>query len=124
MKHSGESGNSSSKKRTAQNNNTSLEIVQAGSKQEQGGVGWVMTKQGEDMVFTRKDLSPDQPGQHFTVPLSTLKSLKTGQGLPTGIQGSFLLKTSSGYQLVMTKMVTQSAIEEEKKKRDGIIINE
>ena len=59
-----------------------------------------MTKQGEDMVF-RKDLSP---GTSFTVPISTLKSLKTGEMLPAGISDFLLHKTNSGISIVKPKV--------------------
>ena len=94
-----QSGNSSSKKRPA-DTSSSQELISSSTTTKEEDGGWVMTKQGEDMVFTRKDLSPDQPGNHFTVPLSTLEALKTGQVIPTGIPDCFLLKTSSSFQFL------------------------
>ena len=98
MERSEDFGYYTSQKRAAENNNTSQETVSSSNKE--GGVRWNMTKQGNDVVFTRKDLSPDYPGKHFTVPLSTLNSLKTGQGLDIRIPNCILWKTSSGFQFV------------------------
>ena len=86
-------GNSSSKKRTAdKNSNTSQESISSSTKE--GVDGWDVTWKGEDIVFTRKDLS--QPGfDQFKVHRNTFNSLKTGQELPTGIPGYCLLKKNS-----------------------------
>ena len=92
------SGNSS-KKRPAVNNNKSPEFSSSSNKEVDGR--WDMTKQGEDMVFTRKDLSP---GTYFTVPISNLASLKTGELLPTGNKHFILQKTNSGYSMLLRKV--------------------
>ena len=51
------------------------------------------TTQGEDLVFMFQD-------NQFRVPLSTLKSLKTGEKVAAGIPNYFLRKTSYGGLLI------------------------
>ena len=55
------------------------------------------TQQSKFTLTPNRNVVINQPGaKNFTVPLSTLQSMKPGQGIPTGQAGCLLVKKETG----------------------------